>query len=77
MSMPSIDVFSGAASETAPLSDDLIWGIKGIAKEINRTQRQTYHMVAMGQLACVGKKGGRHFALRSKLRKEFMSGAGA
>jgi len=68
---------SDLSNDATSLSSDLIWGIKAIAQEIDRTERQTYHLVATGQLTSVGKKGGRHFALRSKLRKEFAGGAGA
>ena len=46
---------------TTALADDLVWGIPAIAKEINRTERQTFHLVKCKQIP-VGKIGGRHVA---------------
>jgi hypothetical protein len=49
---------------------DLIWGAEGIAKAIGRTERQTKHMLYMGELP--GKKvGGRWVASLQKLREHF------
>jgi hypothetical protein len=28
-----------------PLRDDLIWGIRGIAEEIGKSERQAFHLV--------------------------------
>lgn len=53
-----------------PLRDDLVWGIKAIADEIGRSERQTFHLASTGQIP-VGKIGGRHVASRSKLRARF------
>jgi hypothetical protein len=53
-----------------PLRDDLLWGIREIAKEIGRSERQTFHLASTGQIP-VGKIGGRHVASRSKLRARF------
>lgn len=36
--------------ETEELKDDLVWGGAAIAREIGRTERQTYHMLEAGQL---------------------------
>jgi hypothetical protein len=42
--------------ENAPkLSDDLIWGVENIAREINRTDAQTYHLISIGALKGVHK----------------------
>ena len=52
------------------LAGDLVWGIKGIAVEIDRTERQTYHMV-MTRVLPVQQIGGRWVASRSGLRRHF------
>ena len=36
--------------DQTPLAGDLLWGVKGIAVEIDRTERQTYHLLTTGQL---------------------------
>jgi hypothetical protein len=56
--------------ETAALGGDLLWGVKGIAAEIDRTERQTYHMLVTGQLPAQ-LIGGRWVASRSGLRQRF------
>ena len=35
-------------SATEPLRDDLIWGIKGIAEEIGKSERQAFHLIDTG-----------------------------
>jgi hypothetical protein len=57
---------SGGASNDL----ELIWGVKGIAKVINRSERQTYWLVEQGRLP-VRKIGGRHCATRGGLRNFF------
>jgi hypothetical protein len=60
---------------------DLLWGVRPIAKEIKRSDRQTYYMLENGRLPaqkvgslwCASRKGLRkHFrsALRGELAKE-------
>ena len=61
-----------ASNATPPLGDDLIWGVAGIAKEINRNQRQTFHMLENGKLPA-RKVGGRWCASRAGLRQFFAS----
>ena len=56
--------------DTAALGDDLLWGVKGIAGEIDRTERQTYHLLTTGQLPAQ-LVGGRWVASRSGLRQRF------
>jgi hypothetical protein len=51
---------------------DLLWGCRAIAKEIDRNERETYHMLESGMLP-VKKVGGRWAADRSVLRKFFRS----
>ncbi|MGI0525756.1 hypothetical protein ABY43_16355 [Rhizobium giardinii] len=53
------------------LGKDLLWGVRAIAREIGRTERQTYHMIARGELP-VQKVGGRHVGARSRLRALFL-----
>ena len=47
--------------------DPLIWGAENIAREINRTARQVYHLAAK-KLIPVDKVGAQLVARRSKLR---------
>ena len=58
------------ADTAAPLNIDLIWGITAIAREIGRSNRQTYHMVESGTLP-VKRVGHRFVANRAELRKFF------
>ena len=53
--------------ETPPCMDEPIWGIENFARIINRTERQTYHLVATGKLAGVNKVGDRYVSTRRKL----------
>lgn len=39
-----------ADNDSVSLGSDLIWGVASIAKEINRNQRQTFHMLENGKL---------------------------
>ena len=59
-----------APSDTASLSDDLLWGIKPIANFLGKTQRQAFHLAATGQIP-TGKVGGRIVGSRSVLRAHF------
>jgi hypothetical protein len=59
---------SGAAP--AALSADLIWGIRGIAEEIGKSERQAFHLVDTGQIPAA-KVGGRIVASRARLRDHF------
>jgi hypothetical protein len=52
------------------LRDDLIWGIKGIAEEIGKSERQAFHLVDTGAIPAA-KVGGRIVASRSRLRSHF------
>lgn len=45
---------------------DLIWGISAIARAIGRTDRQTYHLLANGELPAK-RVGGRWVADRDEL----------
>jgi hypothetical protein len=53
-----------------PLRDDLIWGIRGIAEEIGKSERQAFHMVDTGAIPAA-KVGGRVVASRARLREHF------
>jgi hypothetical protein len=52
------------------LSDDLLWGVDAIAEFINRTRRQTFHLIETGQIPA-GKTRGRIVASRTKVRARF------
>jgi hypothetical protein len=67
---------AAGAPRVAPLSDDLIWEIKGIAEEIGKSERQTFHLVATGAIPAA-KIGGRIVASRSRLREHFRALLGA
>jgi hypothetical protein len=49
---------------------DLAWGCEAIADEIERSPRQTFHMLTNGELPAK-KVGGRWVASRKKLREFF------
>ncbi len=57
-------------SGVLPLSDDLIWGIRDLAKELGKTERQTFHLVETKQIPA-GKVGGRIVSSKTKLRAHF------
>ena len=63
---------SGAKPIENALSNDLIWGVAGIATEINRNARQTFHLLENGRLPA-RKVGGRWCASRAGLRVFFAS----
>lgn len=65
---PSLATTGGPLS----LAGDLVWGVKEIAKEIGKNERQTYHLIETKQLP-VGKSGGRYVASRVRLRGHFAS----
>jgi hypothetical protein len=52
------------------VGNDLLWSVRAIAAEIGRTERQTYHMLTLGQLPAE-RVGGRWCASRSGLRRRF------
>jgi hypothetical protein len=52
------------------LSDDLVWGIKGIAEELGLKPRQAFHLIENGRIPC-GKIGDRVVGSRTKLRQAF------
>lgn len=49
---------------------DLVWEVEAIAKVIKRTNRQTYHMLATGQLPAK-KVGGKWVSSRGALMNHF------
>lgn len=62
-----------ATESTGPavtLAGDLIWEVAGIAKEIGRSRRQTFHLLETGQLPAE-KIGGRWCSSRAALRRRF------
>ena len=54
--------------ESADAVSDLVWGAENIGREINRSQRQVYHLAAR-KLIPVEYIGAQLVARRSKLRK--------
>jgi hypothetical protein len=56
--------------DSVELAGDLIWGVAGIGKEINRNPRQTFHLLENGKLPA-RKIGGRWCASRTGLRTLF------
>jgi hypothetical protein len=50
---------------------DLVWGAEAIGLVINRTERQTHHLLSTGAIKCARKVGGRYVAGRSALLREF------
>lgn len=59
--------------ETQPALD-LVWEVEAIAKLISRNERQTFHLLATGQLPAK-KVGGRWVAERGQLIRFFMNDA--
>lgn len=51
----------------ARTQSDLIWGVDAIASVINRTPRQTNHMLASGHIGVAQKIGNRWVASREAL----------
>jgi hypothetical protein len=50
---------------------ELVWGAENIGKEINRTARQTHHLLASGAIKSARRAGGLWCADRGALRREF------
>lgn len=57
-------------TEGAP-SLDLLWGVNAIAKAIDRTPRQTFHLCSLGEIPA-RKIGGRWVVERRKLIEFFV-----
>jgi hypothetical protein len=72
MSEPMEDLVARgvASNEQMSLADDLLWGVKPISEEINRSERQTFHLLENGRLPAK-KIGGRWCASRIRLRRHF------
>jgi hypothetical protein len=51
--------------------DDFLWGAKEIGKPIQRTPRQTHHMLERGLIKSARKVGGLWCANRAALLREF------
>ena len=62
-SLPNDLAVRGGDTDAISLSADLIWGIKGIAAFIGKTERQTFHLTASEQIP-TAKVGGRIVASR-------------
>src|SRR5262249_25153852 len=55
-------------------SHPLVWGVEEIGRVIGRTARQTFHLLAKGQIKSARKVGGKWVANREALIRE-LSGA--
>jgi len=53
---------------------DILWGAEEIARVINRTPRQTHHLLHRGAITAAKKVGGRWCADRNGLRRQFSDG---
>jgi len=62
-------------SQTEDRGLDVVWEAAGIAKEINRTARQVYHLLARGAIPAARRVGGRWCADRNELRRQFSGSA--
>jgi hypothetical protein len=61
-------------------SDDnlgVLWGAAAIARFINRTRRQTHHLLNRGAIDAAKKIGGRWCANKEGLREQFCGGKAA
>jgi hypothetical protein len=70
------DKFNGATmtdadDDTIKDNDELVWGADAISRIINRTERQTFHLLKTGAIKSVKKVGGRYAGYPSALRREF------
>jgi hypothetical protein len=52
-------------------SDRPVWGAAAIGTEINRTERQTLHLLGRGLIKSARRVGGIYTAIPSVLRREF------
>jgi hypothetical protein len=50
---------------------DLIWGVKGIARTIRRSERAAFYLLENDRIPCARKIGGRWVASRAALCKFF------
>ena len=58
------------ATDPNSLKDDILWGVRAISEEIDRTERQTFYLLETGQLPAK-KIGGRWCSTRTVLRGFF------
>ena len=66
---------SPQVNDKGPVVDDplgrQLWGAKNIGFAINRTERQTVHLLGRGAIKSAKKVAGRWTASESALRREF------
>jgi hypothetical protein len=53
--------------------DELLWGAKAIGEAINRSERQTLHLLEVGAIPAK-KVGGRHVTTTGALRRQILGG---
>ena len=53
------------------IESTVCWGAEEIGKTINRTERQTFHLLKLGQIKSARKVGGKWTAGRAALHAEF------
>jgi hypothetical protein len=49
----------------------VVWGCDAIGRIINRSRRQTFHLLANGKIKCAKRVGNRWVAGRAALLREF------
>jgi hypothetical protein len=64
-------------NESNDESLDVLWGAEAIARVINRTRRQTHHLLNRGAIDAAKKIGGRWCADKEGLREQFCGGKAA
>ena len=57
-------------TQNVPCQLGLIWGVRGIARVINQTERQTLYLLETGQLPA-GKSGRKWYSSESRLLQHF------
>jgi hypothetical protein len=62
---------SPAVTDEQPDRPRILWGAAEIGKEINRTPRQTYHLLAKGLIRCAQQRGNLYSCDRDALLAEF------
>jgi hypothetical protein len=60
-----------ANTDAAGAGLDLVWGVAAMAKELNLTSRQLYHLLQRGSIRAARRTGGRWCADRKTLHREF------
>jgi hypothetical protein len=68
--MPEVGIIEPARSQPQQTLD-LVWGAENIGRIINRSTRQTFHLLAKGEITGARKVGSSWVVSRSALRNQF------